>query len=70
MTVEIVTVDAESPSPKIIERAARLILQGDVIVCPTDTGYAFAAGNQRYTRGKVGKARICNLIAHGKTKLF
>lgn len=27
----------------ILERAAKLILKGEVIVCPTDTGYAFSA---------------------------
>ena len=43
MTVEIAAVDAENPSPETIARAAGLVLQGEVIVCPTDTGYAFAA---------------------------
>jgi L-threonylcarbamoyladenylate synthase len=41
--VKIVKVDAASPDEKIIERAAKLIARGDVIVCPTDTGYAFSA---------------------------
>jgi len=36
-------VDSAAPDPKIIERAAKLITKGEVVVCPTDTGYAFAA---------------------------
>jgi len=43
MTVEVAAVDVENPSPEIIARAASLVSQGEVIVCPTDTGYAFAA---------------------------
>jgi L-threonylcarbamoyladenylate synthase len=31
------------PDPEILKRAAGLILKGEVLVCPTDTGYAFAA---------------------------
>jgi L-threonylcarbamoyladenylate synthase len=40
--VKIEKVDAASPDVKIIERAARLINRGEVVVCPTDTGYAFS----------------------------
>jgi L-threonylcarbamoyladenylate synthase len=36
-------IDVSSPDPKILEQAAKLILKGEVIVCPTDTGYAFSA---------------------------
>jgi L-threonylcarbamoyladenylate synthase len=36
-------VDVTPFDSAILERAARLILKGDVIVCPTDTGYAFSA---------------------------
>ena len=43
MVVKIVTVDANNPDPLILRRAARLILAGKVLVCPTDTGYAFSA---------------------------
>lgn len=43
MAVEIEVVNANKPSPRILKRAARLIAKGKVIVCPTDTGYAFAA---------------------------
>ncbi len=43
MAVKIETVDGENPAPRLLRRAARLILGGEVIVCPTDTGYAFAA---------------------------
>jgi len=41
--VKIVKVDAAGPDVKIIERAAKLINRGEVVVCPTDTGYAFSA---------------------------
>jgi L-threonylcarbamoyladenylate synthase len=40
--VKIEKVDAANPDVKIIEHAAKLILKGEVIVCPTDTGYAFS----------------------------
>ncbi len=43
MKVEIETVDPEEPSVRLLERAARHILKGRVVVCPTDTGYAFSA---------------------------
>lgn len=39
----IVKVDSFNPDSAVIERAARLINRGQVVVCPTDTGYAFAA---------------------------
>jgi L-threonylcarbamoyladenylate synthase len=42
MTVKIARVDAANPDEKILERAAKLISKGEVVVCPTDTGYAFA----------------------------
>ena len=38
-----IKVDAFSPDTEIVERAAGLIKRGEVVVCPTDTGYAFAA---------------------------
>jgi L-threonylcarbamoyladenylate synthase len=41
--VKIVKVDASNPDEKIIERAVKLLQKGEVIVCPTDTGYAFSA---------------------------
>ena len=43
MAVEVVTINARKPSLQTLRRAARLIVKGKVIVCPTDTGYAFAA---------------------------
>jgi L-threonylcarbamoyladenylate synthase len=43
MKAKIVKIDAANPDPKILEQAAKLILKGEVIVCPTDTGYAFSA---------------------------
>ena len=43
MAVKIEAVDANDPDPQILGRAAKLISEGEVLVCPTDTGYAFAA---------------------------
>jgi len=43
MKTKIEKIDPASPDGKTLERAARLISRGEVIVCPTDTGYAFAA---------------------------
>ncbi len=43
MAVNIKKIDAASPDKEILEQAARLINKGEVVVCPTDTGYAFAA---------------------------
>ena len=43
MVVDIEVIDANKPSPRILNRAAHLITKGKVIVCPTDTGYALAA---------------------------
>lgn len=43
MKETIIKVDSFNPDAAIIERAARLIGKGEVVVCPTDTGYAFAA---------------------------
>ena len=42
MSVKIVKVEAASPDVKVIERAAGLVNKGRVVVCPTDTGYAFS----------------------------
>jgi L-threonylcarbamoyladenylate synthase len=36
-------IDALNPDEEILGQAARLIERGEVVVCPTDTGYAFAA---------------------------
>jgi L-threonylcarbamoyladenylate synthase len=43
MKTNIKKLDASSPDEKILEHAAKLLIKGEVIVCPTDTGYAFAA---------------------------
>ena len=43
MPVNIEKIDAASPDEAVLEHAARLINRGEVIVCPTDTGYAFSA---------------------------
>ncbi len=41
--MKIIRVDVAAPDVKTIERAAKLINRGEVVVCPTDTGYALAA---------------------------
>jgi L-threonylcarbamoyladenylate synthase len=38
-----VKIDAFNPDPLVIENAAGIISRGGVVVCPTDTGYAFSA---------------------------
>ena len=43
MKTKIGKVDASPFDSAILEQAAKLVLKGGVIVCPTDTGYAFAA---------------------------
>ena len=43
MAVRIEKIDPVNPSRQLLEKAAVLIKKGKVIVCPTDTGYAFAA---------------------------
>jgi L-threonylcarbamoyladenylate synthase len=43
MTVKIAVIKADEPSARVLERAARLLTRGEVVVCPTDTGYALAA---------------------------
>ena len=40
---KIARVDVTPFDSAILERAAKLILKGEVLVCPTDTGYAFSA---------------------------
>jgi L-threonylcarbamoyladenylate synthase len=36
-------IDRVNPDSHLLEKAARLIEKGKVLVCPTDTGYAFSA---------------------------
>ncbi len=43
MTVRIEKIDASSPDSRLLKQAAGLISKGKVVVCPTDTGYAFSA---------------------------
>lgn len=43
VVVKIEKVDAANPDTGVLERAAKLLKRSDVIVCPTDTGYAFTA---------------------------
>lgn len=43
MKTKIEKVDALNPDPKIIEHAAACIKKGEMVICPTDTGYALCA---------------------------
>jgi len=43
VAVEIEQVRADKPAVGVLKKAARLIAKGEVVVCPTDTGYALAA---------------------------
>lgn len=43
MKAKIEKIDATNPDKDILEQAGRLINEGEVVVCPTDTGYAFSA---------------------------
>ena len=43
MAAKIEVVDADRPDPQVLRRAAGLLAEGEVLVCPTDTGYAFSA---------------------------
>jgi L-threonylcarbamoyladenylate synthase len=43
MTARIRSIDAHDPDPDVLEEAASLLLRGEVIVCPTDSGYALSA---------------------------
>jgi len=43
VAVRIGKIDAANPDSRILGQAAKLIAKGEVLVCPTDTGYAFSA---------------------------
>jgi L-threonylcarbamoyladenylate synthase len=43
MKAKIEKVNPAIPQKRILEQAVRLIKKGEVVVCPTDTGYAFSA---------------------------
>ena len=43
MKIRMEKIDAFNPDSGVLEEAARLIGRGEVVVCPTDTGYAFSA---------------------------
>ncbi len=43
MKTKIENIDVSSPDTRLLERAAKEIERGQVVVCPTDTGYAFSA---------------------------
>jgi len=43
MFTEVKTIEGDNPDSGVLEEAASLILGGKVLVCPTDTGYAFTA---------------------------
>lgn len=57
MNIRIEKIDAASPDSRILRQAARLIIKGALLVCPTDTGYALSA-NALDTRAV---ARVFNL---------
>lgn len=43
MTIEVKISEDGNTDIEILERAVALLLQGEILVCPTDTGYAFTA---------------------------
>jgi L-threonylcarbamoyladenylate synthase len=43
VNIRIEKIDAGDPDDRVLRQAAKLIIKGAVIVCPTDTGYAFSA---------------------------
>jgi L-threonylcarbamoyladenylate synthase len=43
MKTRIEKIDESNPDAEILQQAARLVKKGEVVVCPTDTGYAFSA---------------------------
>jgi L-threonylcarbamoyladenylate synthase len=43
VNIRIEKIDADNPDNRVLRQAARLIIKGAVLVCPTDTGYAFSA---------------------------
>jgi L-threonylcarbamoyladenylate synthase len=43
VTTKIEKLDPDDPEEELLDQAAHLIKKSKVIVCPTDTGYAFAA---------------------------
>jgi L-threonylcarbamoyladenylate synthase len=57
VNVRVEKIDVSGPDDRMLERAARLIIKGEVLVCPTDTGYAFSV-NALNTRAV---ARVFNL---------
>src|SRR2546430_9296629 len=40
---EIIEVNAKYPEPTVIERAAKLLQRGELVVCPTETVYGLGA---------------------------
>src|SRR4030042_1907422 len=43
MKTKIEKIDAANPDTRVLERAVNFLNKGEVVVCPTDTGYAFSA---------------------------
>ncbi len=41
---EIIAVDPVHPEPQVIERAAKLLREGEIVVFPTETVYGLGAG--------------------------
>ena len=42
MNTNIRPIDPQNPNQEALEEAASLLLEGEVLVCPTDTGYALS----------------------------
>jgi L-threonylcarbamoyladenylate synthase len=62
MKTKIVEIDASIPDEKILEQAAKQLVKGELVVCPTDTGYALCAN--------VLNARAVAKVFHLKARPF
>lgn len=51
-------VSPTNPDDRVLQKAAKLLLDGDIIVCPTDTFYAFVCA----ISNKSGIESICKLV--------
>ena len=46
MKTKIEKIDPAHPDTRVLEQAVKLINRGEVLICPTDTGYAFSVNAQ------------------------
>ena len=51
-------VSSTNPDDRVLQKAANLLLGGDIVVCPTDTFYAFVCA----LSNKSGIEAICKLV--------